>query len=224
VSGTDPSSHRPVVTIAALYGADGSEIGQRVAEALAVPFLDRAIPRTVAALTGLSERTVDEAYDGPRTALRRAVDALGRAPTVAGGVGGNVERLDVEERALRAHVEEVLARATHDGGVVLGRGGMVVLRTVPWALHVHLGGPREERVARRIASDRIDRATAEARQRREDHARISYVRRAYGVDGEDPDLYHLMIDTIALGVDASVDLIVTAARRRASAPTATPPI
>jgi hypothetical protein len=29
------------------------------------------------------------------------------------------------------------------GGVALGRGGMVVLRDVPWALHVHLGGPPE---------------------------------------------------------------------------------
>jgi len=27
----------------------------------------------------------------------------------------------------------------------IGRGGMVVLRSVAWVLHVHLGGPRESR-------------------------------------------------------------------------------
>ena len=46
------------------------------------------------------------------------------------------------------------------------------------------------------------------------------MRRAYGVDGEDPDLYHLILDSTAIGLDACVELIVTAARdRTASAQT-----
>jgi hypothetical protein len=221
---SEPTAHRPLVTIAALWGAAGSEIGERVADELGVAFVDRVIPETVAAQTGLDEVAVDEASGGARTPLRRVVDVIGRATTGAGEVGGSFERLDVDDRNLRARVEALLARTCADGGVALGRGGMVVLRTVPWALHVYLSGPREGRIERRMATEGIDRPTAEAEQRREDRDRISYVRRAYGVDGEDPALYHLMLDTVALGVDTSVDLIVAAARRRCSSPEATRPI
>ncbi len=101
---------------------------------------------------------------------------------------------------------------------------MVILRSVPWALHVHLGGPREARVAQRMALEGIDRATAEARQEAEDRARMSYVSRVYGVDGGDPALYHLMLDSTAIDVDTCVELIVIAARARTRHPRPSPPI
>jgi hypothetical protein len=216
--------HPPVVTIAALYGAAGSVIGPRVADELGVPFLDRAIPEAVAKRTGLSEGTVEDVDQIPRGVVDRLAASLGRATTMTGGTGGSVERLDVQERAIRGHVEEFLARATISGGVAMGRGGMVVLRTVPWVLHVYLGGPREARIEQRMAIEGIDRATAEERQRVEDETRIAYVRRAYGVEGVDPALYHLMLDSTALDIDTCVDLIVTAAQARTRHPKPSPPM
>ena len=109
-----------------------------------------------------------------------------------------------------------MARASEEGGVVLGRGGMVVLGRVPGVLHVHLGGPEEARVRQAMENEGIDHETAAERRRTEDHLRIGYVRRAYGVDGEDPALYHLALDSTALGLDACVELIVTAACDRAT--------
>jgi hypothetical protein len=41
-----------VVTVAALYGAGGTVIAPRVAEALGVPFLDRQIPEAMALESG----------------------------------------------------------------------------------------------------------------------------------------------------------------------------
>ena len=54
-------------------------------------------------------------------------------------------------------------------------------------------------------------------RRLEDRARIEYVRRAYGVDGMDPALYHLMLDSTALSLDACVELIVAASQARRKA-------
>ena len=130
-----PAALPTVVTIAALYGAAGSVIGSRVADRLGVPFFDRAIFQEVAQRSGLSEASVGEADDQPRSFRQHLFARMGRASTLT---GGHMERLDLNERDLRAHVEAILARVTATGGVVLGRGGMVVLRTVPWALHVHL--------------------------------------------------------------------------------------
>jgi cytidylate kinase len=214
----------PVVTIAALYGAAGTVIGPKVAERLGVPFLDRDIPEAVAKRTGLPQAVVEGVDDAPRSGMQRLTASLGRASTIGGAMGGSVEQLDVDERRVRARIEQFLARASISGGVALGRGGMVVLRSVPWALHVYLGGPREARIAQRMALEGIDRTTAEVRQKAEDRARISYVSRVYGVDGTDPALYHLMLDSTALDVDACVDLIVTAARARVRNPRPSPPI
>ncbi len=164
---------------------------------------------------------VDEA---PSRGMQRLTASLGRASTISGATGGSIEQLDAEVRSIRGQIEEFLARASISGGVAVGRGGMVILRSVPWALHVHLGGPREARVAQRMALEGIDRATAEGRQKAEDGARISYVSRVYGVDGTDPALYHLMLDSTALDVDTCVEVIVTAARARTRHPRASPPI
>ncbi len=213
-----------MVTIAALYGAAGTVIGPRVADQLGVPFLDRAIPQAVAKRTGLPESVVEDVDEAPRSGIQRLTASLGRASTISGATGGSIEQLDADVRSIRGQIEEFLARASISGGVAVGRGGMVILRSVPWALHVYLGGPREARVAQRMALEGIDRATAEGRQKAEDRARISYVSRVYGVDGTDPALYHLMLDSTALDVDTCVELIVTAARARTRHPRPSPPI
>jgi cytidylate kinase len=43
------------------------------------------------------------------------------------------------------------------------------------------------------------------------------------VDGEDPSLYHLMLDSTALDIDTCVELIVTAAQARTRRPRPSPP-
>jgi cytidylate kinase len=209
-----------VVTLAALYGAGGSVIGPRVAERLGVPLLDREVPEFVSERTGLSPEAVSAIDQEPRSTVERLASTLGRVSTMAGGTGGGVERLDLQERRLRSYIEERLARAAVTGAVAVGRGGMVVLRSVPWALHVFLGGPRDARVAQRMAIEGIDRATAEARRKAQDESRIGYVRRAYGVDGEDPRLYHVVLDSTALDVDTCVEIIVAASLHRARHPSA----
>ena len=210
----ESAQHRPVVSIAALYGAGGSVVGPRVAERLGVPLLDREIPEDVARRTGLSEEAVADVDEKPRSRMERLAETLGRASNITGDAAGSDERPDLQEHQLRGYIEDSMARLSASGGVAIGRGGMVVLAGVPGALHVHLGGPRDARIEQRMALEGIDRETAERRQKAEDRARVRYVRNAYGVDGGDPSLYHLMIDSTALDLDVCVDLIVTASRAR----------
>jgi Cytidylate kinase-like family len=211
-------TRRPVVTLAALYGAGGTVVGPRVAERLGVPLLDREIPEAVARQSGLSDDAVAGVDEEPRGAMARLASTLGRAGTITGGAGGSDERLDLQERRLRGYIEEFLARSRVTGGVAIGRGGMVVLRSLPWALHVHLGGPREARLEQRMRLEGIDREMAERRLEASDRARIGYVQRAYGVDGGDPAFYHLMLDSTALDLHVCVDVIVAASQARVRDP------
>jgi cytidylate kinase len=213
-----PEQHRPIVTLAALYGAGGGIVGPRVAERLGVAFLDRRILQTVAAEAGLPEKAVAEVDDEPHSRVEWLASRIGRLSTVTGEGGGSLERLDLQEREMRALIEEVVARCRSSGGVVLGRGGMMVLRSVPWALHVHLAGPREARLRQGAAMAGIDDQTAARQQKAEDRARRDYVRSAYGVDGEDASLYHLVLDSTALSLDVCVDVVVEAATARVRDP------
>ena len=181
----------------------------RVAERLGVPFLDRAIPSSVAKRAGLPEVAVADVDEEPRGRWNEVLDALARtAPPT--GASGQVERMDLEERRLHGEIERFLADAGRTGGVVLGRAGAVVLASVPGALHVYLGGNRDARIERVLNLHQLDRATAAHRVRAHDRARRDYVKSVYGVEGDNPTLYHLMIDAISLGVDVCVDLIVAA--------------
>ncbi len=210
----ESAPRHPVVTVAALYGAGGSVVGSRVAERLGVEFLDREIPEDVARRTDLSEEAVGGVDEKPRSRMERLAETLGRASNITGDAAGSNERPDLQEHQLRGYIEDSMARLSAFGGVVIGRGGMVVLAGVPGALHVYLGGPRDARIEQRMVLEGIDRETAEQRQEAEDRARIRYVSNAYGVDGLDPSLYHLMINSTALDLDTCVDLIVTASRAR----------
>jgi cytidylate kinase len=203
---------RTVVTIAALYGAGGSAVGPRVADRLGVEFLDRAIPASVARRVGLPEAAVASYDEQPRSRMGRLVESLARVPNPSGDE--SAEHLDRDEDRIQAEIEEFLARTSASGGVVLGRGGAVVLGSVPGALHVLLTGPREARVEQAMEIEGIDPETAEQRLETNDRARREYVRGRYGVDGDDPSLYHLVIDGTAFGVEACADLIATASRMR----------
>ena len=108
---------RPVVTVAALYGAGGSVVGPRVAERLGVEFLDRAIPASVARRMGLPEAAVASYDEQPRSRMGRLVESLARVPNPSGDE--SAERLDLDEDRMQAEIEEFLARALASGGVVL---------------------------------------------------------------------------------------------------------
>ena len=198
------TAQRPVVTVAAEHGAGGDLVAPRVAEALGVPFLDRALPVDLAAFSEESGRP---------SAL---VGSLARASSML--AGEPVERMDLDDGRIRAELAEFLTRAATVGGVVLGRGGAIVLADAPAVLHVLLAGDPEGRAARVAQREGVDRDAAKRRVRLHDRARREYARRAFGVESDDRTLYHLIVDTIALGIDAAVELVVMASRTRTAKP------
>jgi cytidylate kinase len=113
----------------------------------------------------------------------------------------------------RRATEEVLCSQARTGkGVILGRGGAVVLRDDPRALRVRLDGPLERRVRQAMRVQNVDEATARETVRRLDRAHAAYLKQCYGVDIHDPALYHLQVDSTAIPLEPCVELIALAAR------------
>jgi cytidylate kinase len=99
------------------------------------------------------------------------------------------------------------------GAVILGRAGGAAFRDEPGVLRVRLFGPEEARIAQAARIEDVDAGTARQRLPEVDRARAQYVQRLYGVGIDDPDLYHLQIDSTVVPVDACADLIAAAYRR-----------
>lgn len=195
------------MTISAAYGAGGSRVGPMVAERLGVPFGERVMRRSVA-----------DRVAGPLAEVSREHQPVGRSlgrllRQIAGEDRGDTtaEADRDADDAYRVANEQAIREIVEGGGVLLGRAGGVVLRDFPGALHVRLTGPAELRVHQAMFIEEIDEPTARWRQATEDMARDAYVRHFYGVDPEDPALYHLTIDSTRLSLGACVEAVAGAA-------------
>ncbi len=201
----------PSVTISASYGARGEQIAQAVAERLGLAFLDRAIPLGVARRLRMSEEFAVSSDEHAPTVWDRFAGALSAVGAVTTATGVSPEPIE-DPDAFRSETETILRRvADTTGAVFLGRAGMVVLGGRADVLCVRLDGPVEARIAQAVA-DGSDPATAREAQQDVDGARDHYARFFYKQRQDDARLYHLIIDTTALPMDACVDLIVTAAQ------------
>ena len=202
-----------VVTVSASYGAGGSEIGPAVAEALGLPFVDRAVPAGVARKLDVPLDLAQQRDETTDRGLWRVISSMALVPEMA-GAGPLAYHTFADEHAFREKTEEVLHEIAELGGVVLGRAAALVLAGREDALHVRLDGPVERRVVRSV--QRSGRSEAEVRRalRSNDAARAAYVRNFYRAYPADARHYHLVIDTTAIPWNAAADLVVAAARAR----------
>jgi cytidylate kinase len=204
-----------VVTVSAAYGAGGSEVGPEVAERLGVDFVDRAIPTDVAERLAVPLHDALERDESIGGWLSRALLSFGQVGPVLAGAAPPPDTTIGADAFCQA-TEQVLRERAEEGAVILGRAGAVVLRDHPGALHVRLTGPREARIEQGMRLEGVDRETAARHADETDRARETYVRHFYRVDPRDATLYHLIIDSTAIPLEACADMIVEAARARAA--------
>ncbi len=95
--------------------------------------------------------------------------------------------------------------------VILGRGGNMLFRSLPYTLHVRVIASTEKRISNLMESG-YDRDAAAREMERSDHERGNFSRFAFHRDWESPEMYDLILTMDKLNVDTAVDLILYAAR------------
>jgi cytidylate kinase len=206
----------PGVTISAGYGTGGSVIAPLVAQSLGLPLLDRAISSEVAAQLHV---TVEEAHGGAfkRSLSARFFSVL--APLAGGALGAGTDAAPPhavpppdDADLFREQAEAIMRQALAGGAVILGRGSAAAFRDEPDVLRVRLCGTRPARIAHAARVQNVDPDTAAQRLPEVDHARAQYVRRLYGCDIDDPELFTLQIDSTVLPAHVCAEVIVRAYR------------
>lgn len=111
-------------------------------------------------------------------------------------------------RAYRKAVGEVMRELAAEGNVVIvGRGGQVILRDHPDALHVRVIAPVALRALRISERRHVSRRAALAQVKASDTSHRDYLRQYYRVDWDDPELYDLVVNTAHMDIPAATGVV-----------------
>jgi cytidylate kinase len=209
-----------VVTISRQFGSGGTQIAGQVCEMLGYRYLDKVLMTQVATEAGLSGKELvdfsEERYEvrnfldrllrpGPHGVARletRSRDAAGRETL-------SVEQLD-EARCTKL-VRSAIHAAYQQGDVVIvGRGGQVTLKETPGVLHVRIVAPMGNRILRLQGQEKV--SAEEARRLAIEHDQVTsrYLNQLFGVRGNEPELYHLVINTGKWSLEHATQIVVSA--------------
>ena len=219
-----------VVTLSRQVGSKGDEIATKVCDLLGFRYFDKQMIIDAAIDSDLCEHEVidfsEDSYKmqdfiarlfraGPRTVKQRLI----REPE-----HGPIEPLTAQTLD-EAHCADLVRRAVlaaHETGniMIVGRGGQAILQHMPGVLHVRVIAPQEQRIQwlreKGVSGISEIKLTLEKR----DRATAEYLKRFFNIAWDDPELYHMVINTGLLTTDAAAQVIAEAVRQISPQPVA----
>ena len=204
----------PIVTISRQYGSGGSEVAERVANALGWHLYDNAMVDEVARRLGMSTAEVSAREERVLSFPERIATAMALGvpevmPTVA-----DLATEPSEERIVEV-TKRVIEEAVQAGPAVLvGRGAQCMLAARADALHVFCYAPAEVLASYVITNFGVSTAEAHRIVAEKNHQREQYVKRYWKRNWRDLANYHLCVNTAWLGLDGAADVVVQLARER----------
>ena len=94
--------------------------------------------------------------------------------------------------------------------LIMGRGGNMVLKDQPGAMHVGVVAPLEFRIDLTMRNNDMERADAERYVMMEERARVSFFRRHFKAHPDDPHLYHMVVNPATLGIERAAQVVARA--------------
>jgi cytidylate kinase len=231
-----------VITLSRQLGSHGGEIAAQVAQALDLRLVDAETINQAAQRAGVPRVALAELeQEGERGLASQVLKALRTMPDLpstspfpssapeagqatyreastvtfpfAGLFSPTVPPISASLEGYVRMAGLVIRGLAHEGNVlILGRGGQVLLKGHPRALHIQTVAPLPYRVEVVMAHLGLDKRNARSRVRASDRARFDYLRRYHDADWLDPTLYHLVINTARIPVPTAADLIIAAQR------------
>jgi hypothetical protein len=213
---------RPVITISRQAGA-GAHV---VADAL-VAGLQRAASRDDPPWTIFDRNLVDRVLEDHELPARLAAFMHeDRAAKIADTLDQLFGLHPPAWVLVRKTADTILRLADIGNAIVIGRGANIVTASLPFAFHVRLVGSLHRRTEYVREHRHLGSHDASEYVREQDLGRTRYVRTYYGVDIDDPLLYHLVINTDRVSYEEAARMIAggvlahTESRGYATAPVA----
>ena len=203
------------IAISRQQGCGGAYIGRAVAERLGFRYIDREMLRAVAEYLkahehdSKDEHRADSWFERLGTFFSVGTLETGYVPP-SPTVLYEGEIVGIENRLIREIVD-------HHVAIIVGRGAAQMLRGRPGVVTVFVHAPEEWRVDRvQQVYKTADRAQASRMVRESDQKRTRFIRGVAGSEWTDPRCYDLAINSMSLGLDGAIDLIVRSATSKSA--------
>ncbi len=202
---TNPSAPRPAITISRMCGSGGRTVASKLAEYLAPhapcgrhwTIFDHDLIKKVLEDHSLPVRLAELLPESSKSRLGELMEKLrGKQPSASTIVEQTVET--IWHLAEGGHV------------ILVGRAANVITARLPNVFHVRLVGSPENRLERLEEVYDFDRKTALEYMKSQDAAKRHYLKKYFGADIDDAELYHLVINTDRILYDQAAKLIADA--------------
>ena len=115
---------------------------------------------------------------------------------------------------LHKTTETVLQLARMGKVIIVGRGGNIITLKLKNVFHIRLIAPLENRIKYIMDVQKMNRQDAEAYIKKEDVARRNYLKSNFSRDIENPELYHMVLNTGLLTHGETATLIADAVMKK----------
>ena len=202
------------VALSQVDGTSSETIGREAARKLGFGYLNEAIIAQVAQDHGMDADSVADA-ERRKSFFLRVAEAAGRGAAVPVPPDPRVYEPDPTDMLLSL-IRDTVQDAAERGGVFLAaHAACYACADRPDVLRVCITAPPATRLSRVAAARGLSDKEAARWLGRSDAGRASYLKRVYGVSGESPADYDVVINTERLAPDAAAGLITELVRRPA---------
>jgi cytidylate kinase len=179
------------ITFSRKMGTNGSEIARRVADQLGYNFYDtEAVENTAQEMGFLKDiKEIDE-----------------KAPSLFQRLFS--QKPEVHLDRLHSIIYELASRGN---AVFLGRGSHILLKALKCALNIRVTASLEKRIENMVGRG-WHREVAIKAIHKSDHEREGFLKFAFGVDWDNPELYDLVLNMDNLTVDMAANTVLHIAR------------
>ncbi|MBQ3409227.1 MAG: MATE family efflux transporter [Clostridia bacterium] len=186
-------SKHTIITISREYGSGGRYIGRLIADKLGIKFYDKDLVTELSKQTGLSEEYIEN-----NEQKRSSFEALNNGYYFS---LSNSDELFVKESEL---IEELAER---ESCVIIGRCSDFILKDNENVINIFIYSDMENKINRAVKRYGINEKEAEKQIKDIDKKRSNHYKHYTGKQWGETQNYDLCINSDALGVEKSADLI-----------------
>ncbi len=196
-----------IITIEREYASGGREIGQKVAEALGIPFYNREILEMASERCGVS---VDYLASAEEAAPKSFLYTLMLSSNPTRSIEDN---LPLSDKVYIVETNIIKELAEKSDCVIVGRCASYILRDMEKMFSTFIYADTDARVKRAVECYGIEPRRAEAMLRKSDKRRETFYSINTGGNWYDKSNYALCLNSNTLGIDLCTDIIVDSVKK-----------
>lgn len=200
-----------VISIGRQLGSGGKEIAEKLANRLNIPVYDKKILEAAAQESGLATDTFENADEKESNSFFGHFITL--RDTIAGCFTGQNNCLD-SDQLFQIQSEAIRNIASQESCITIGRCSEYILRDHPNMLSIFITADSNDRIARIMQKENVDKSMAMEMMEKGDKKRKSYHDYYAATEWGVARHYDLCINSSRLGIDGTVELIHEYIKRR----------